>query len=141
MNQFKKIVTIIFVMGALIAFTFVIKAFITQSQNNVSAKFVSTESVKYVNYYVNRIDYQFKTTDENFVIIKNSREAIFKKDAYVDLFLETWTTYDQRLYPNSDCELIRISIPYTQKDLQGNIVFTCVDSIQNDLYSNLSIYN
>lgn len=140
MNLFKKLLMLIFILGALLAAGYSLKIMLTQNQNKNPAYFSSSDSPKFINYYINRLDYQFRTTDEDFIISKNSREAIFPLNSNLNEFLNNWTTYERRLYPNDDCKFLRISIPIGQTDLNDNILFACVNLIAEDNFANLSTF-
>lgn len=140
MNLFKKILTTIFIVISLILLVYISQILFIKSQRDVPARFTDTQSTRYVNYYLNRADFKFSLNNEQLLIEKDGKFATFQKDNLVDLFLNEWTSYEEKLYPSKECKFVRISIPNDQKSIsEGNIVFSCVDAIETDTFNNLAL--
>ncbi len=137
MNLIKSF-TILFIALTLVSFGYLVMTVVSRSQKQDTLEFFDPEGIHYVNYYLVRSDYRFKLTLDNFIVEKGGvNSAVFNRSANADKFLASWSIYDGFLYPNLDCEYIRISIPAESRDLLSDkIMFSCVDTYIND-YLNL----
>lgn len=138
MSLFKKSLTAIFIFISLLLLIYISQMVYVKSKKDIPAKFMETQGTRYINYYLNRADYRFSLNNEDLMIERDLKKASFIKDSSLELFLNEWTSYEEKLYPNKECKFVRISIPYGQDSLSdGNIIFTCVDSIATDSFNNL----
>lgn len=138
MSLFKKSLTTIFVLMSLGLLIYMSQIVYLKSQKDIPARFIGTDSTRYINYYLNRADYKFSLSNQRLLVERDSKKALFEKDDSLDSFLNEWTSYEEKLYPNKECKFVRISIPHGQNSLsEGNIIFTCVDSIATDSFNNL----
>ena len=128
-----KLFTLIFIILSIVILVY-ISIFKLGSKRDSFEFFGSEKATNYVNYYIKRSDYRFKLSVNSFIIEKASvGKAEFNRDENVDKFLASWSPYDEVLYPNRDCEFVRISIPASVNNISsGGILFACVDSYIND---------
>lgn len=133
MNLIKTF-TIIFSILSILAIAYLAIYVAPKIATSSNVQFFEQEGNNYVNYYLKRGNFRFKQTLNSFIIEKvGVGTAEFSKDTNLDKFLTNWSVYEGLMFPNSDCEYIRVSIPASSKDLKsGNILFSCVNSYIND---------
>lgn len=133
MNPIKTF-TIIFSLLSILAFACLAIYVTPKIAISSNIQFFEAEGNNYVNYYLKRSNFRFKQTLNSFIIEKvGVGTAEFSKDTHLDKFLTNWSVYEGLMFPNSDCEYIRVSIPANSKSLKsGNILFSCVNSYIND---------
>lgn len=140
MNLYK-ILTIIFLVAALVVGIYTANIFINNVGFKSQATFFVEDSEQYIQYYLKKSDFRFYTSSNSIIIEKPLvGKAEFLKDENMDNFLSSWSLYNGNLFPNDECVYIKISIPSKNINLsQGGVLFSCVNN--NFLNNKFNIQN